>query len=71
MSDLEVQFFGTVTVGERGQIAIPQEAREKYGIQPGDKMLVVSSLFGGIAVVPEKVLTDILKQKFREVLETE
>ena len=28
--------FGTVKVGERGQIVIPKEAREVFHIQPGD-----------------------------------
>jgi len=33
-------FLGAVTVGERGQIVIPAEARETYHIQGGDKLLV-------------------------------
>lgn len=32
-------FQGTATVGERGQIVIPAQAREACGIQPGDKLL--------------------------------
>jgi AbrB family looped-hinge helix DNA binding protein len=34
-------FYGTATVGERGQIVIPSEAREELGFQPGDKLLVM------------------------------
>lgn len=34
-------FYGSVTVGERGQIVIPAEARADYDIQPGDKLLVM------------------------------
>lgn len=33
-------FFGTATVGERGQIVIPAEARKEIGILPGDKLLI-------------------------------
>jgi AbrB family looped-hinge helix DNA binding protein len=33
-------FLGAVTVGERGQIVIPAEAREAYGLRGGDKLLV-------------------------------
>ena len=33
-------FFGTVKVGERGQIVIPKEARDKFGIKPGDSLVV-------------------------------
>lgn len=34
-------FYGSVTVGERGQIVIPAEARAEMGIHAGDKLLVV------------------------------
>ena len=30
----ERQFYGAVAVGERGQIVIPKEAREEFGIRP-------------------------------------
>ncbi len=34
-------FIGSVTVGERGQIVIPKEAREAFDIQPGTKLLAM------------------------------
>jgi AbrB family looped-hinge helix DNA binding protein len=34
-------FFGSVTVGERGQVVIPAEARAELGIQAGDKLIVM------------------------------
>ena len=33
-------FFGAVTVGERGQIVIPADARKQCHMHPGDKLLV-------------------------------
>jgi AbrB family looped-hinge helix DNA binding protein len=38
---MEDLFYGTATVGDRGQIVIPAEARKKLDINPGDKVLVV------------------------------
>lgn len=35
------EFFGSTTLGERGQIVIPAEAREKLGLEKGDKLLVM------------------------------
>jgi AbrB family looped-hinge helix DNA binding protein len=32
-------FFGAVTIGERGQVVIPAEARKKCGMEPGDRIL--------------------------------
>jgi AbrB family looped-hinge helix DNA binding protein len=34
-------FYGTSTVGERGQIVIPAEARTQIGLQPGDKVVIM------------------------------
>ena len=34
------QFYGTTTLGERGQVVIPAEARKSMGIKKGDKLLV-------------------------------
>jgi len=41
VSTLENNFFGAATVGERGQVVIPAEARKKMNIEPGDKLLVI------------------------------
>ncbi|MDR0284591.1 MAG: AbrB/MazE/SpoVT family DNA-binding domain-containing protein [Propionibacteriaceae bacterium] len=34
------RIYGAATVGERGQIALPAEARRELGIEPGDKLMV-------------------------------
>ena len=36
------KFFGIVTVGERGQIVIPKEARKILNIKKGDKLIILS-----------------------------
>lgn len=35
----EQSFLGAATVGERGQVAIPAEARRAFDIDPGNKLL--------------------------------
>lgn len=35
------EFYGSATVGERGQIVLPAELRKKVGIKAGDKILVL------------------------------
>lgn len=35
------KLYGTATVGARGQVAIPAEARKDFGISPGDQILVM------------------------------
>ncbi|MGO8671080.1 MAG: AbrB/MazE/SpoVT family DNA-binding domain-containing protein [Capsulimonadaceae bacterium] len=40
---VEDRFYGLVTVGERGQIVIPAEARKRHGIETGDKLLIMGT----------------------------
>lgn len=37
----KVHLVGTTTVGPKGQVVIPVEAREKMGLTPGDKVIVL------------------------------
>ena len=37
------KYAWTVKVGEKGQFVIPKEARELFGIQPGDGMYMEPS----------------------------
>ena len=39
-TEIDELFYGTVTVGERGQIVIPAQARADLDINPGNKLLV-------------------------------
>jgi AbrB family looped-hinge helix DNA binding protein len=34
------QFYGVASIGEKGQVVIPAEARKAMGIKKGDKLLV-------------------------------
>ncbi|MHA1147633.1 MAG: AbrB/MazE/SpoVT family DNA-binding domain-containing protein [Promethearchaeota archaeon] len=60
----DTKYFGTVTVGKRGQIVIPAEARNFYEINPGSKLLVFGNEKGlGItkASILEKIFGDFFK----------
>ena len=56
--------FGTVKVGERGQIVIPKDAREMFQIQPGDTLLVLGDEKNGIVVTRPEVLSEIARKIF-------
>ena len=43
--------FGLVTVGEKGQIVIPVQARRIFGIEPGDQLMVLGDEDRGLALV--------------------
>ncbi len=54
------RFYGSATVGERGQIVIPAEARRDFDIQPGDKLLVLADLEKGIVITKSNVVMTLL-----------
>jgi AbrB family looped-hinge helix DNA binding protein len=41
-NDEGMQLYGTVKVGDRGQIVIPAKARKDFNIKPADLLLVVA-----------------------------
>ena len=45
------KFISIVKVGDKGQIVIPKGARELFGIQPGDQLLLMADKKRGIALV--------------------
>ena len=55
---LEDHFLGTVTVGERGQVVIPADARKKFNVNPGDKLLVMEHPAGGIVLCKIDAMRD-------------
>ena len=43
--------FGVVTVGDKGQIVIPAEARKIFSIKTGDKLVVLGDEAQGLAII--------------------
>lgn len=52
---------GTATVGPRGQIVVPKEARSKLKLKTGDQFLVVEH-FGKLILIPEKIMRQMVQQ---------
>ncbi|MDD4924426.1 MAG: AbrB/MazE/SpoVT family DNA-binding domain-containing protein [Dehalococcoidales bacterium] len=50
-NDREHKFYGSTTVGERGQIVIPAEARRDLNITPATKLLVFSGPGGETLII--------------------
>ena len=57
------KLYGTATVGSKGQVVIPADAREELNIQPGDRLYVLGSMHGnGIVLLKEEMLEEIVQQ---------
>lgn len=57
--------MGTVRVGPKGQIVIPKEAREMFGIKPGESLVLLAHPEKGIAIERQSVLSDIAEAIFK------
>ena len=75
-------YMAPVKVGPKGQIVIPKEVREMFGIEPGDSLMILASSDRGIALHKTeffyRMATEILSDKaapvtdkvFAEAVET-
>ena len=61
------KYIGISKVGEKGQIVIPKEAREMFGIKPGDSLVILCDKKKGMAILKSDVIEsnidDIIKTK--------
>lgn len=67
------KFISIVKVGEKGQIVIPKGARDLFGIQAGDQLLLLADRRRGIALLDENSISvpDRLWQTAKEGAEDE
>lgn len=64
MAAMGKNIWGTVTLGDRGQVVIPKAARDKFGLKGGDR-LVVASDEKGIALFS----AEYFEHKMQELME--
>ena len=65
----DTRLYGTVKVGDRGQVVIPAEARKELDIKPGDLMLVMAGRNRrGLAMVKADAMRE-LAEKIMQGLE--
>ena len=53
--------FGVVKVGDKGQIVIPKDARQVYGIKPGDALIMLGDE-RGIALLKTEIFQNAIDQ---------
>ena len=58
------KYAWTATVGEKGQIVIPKQARDIFGIKPGDTLLLLGDEERGIAIPPKGAFAELFSIAF-------
>ena len=66
----EGKYAWTATVGEKGQIVIPKQAREVFGIKPGDTLLLLGDKERGIAIPPKWAFAELFGLALQDPEET-
>lgn len=60
------KYAWAATVGEKGQIVIPKQARELFGIKAGDTLLLLGDERRGIAIPPKGAFAELFGIAFDE-----
>lgn len=58
--------WGTVTIGDRGQIVIPKATRDHFAIKAGERMIVLSDETG-IALIPAELFEDRMQEIMNKI----
>ena len=64
MASPKGKYAWTVTVGEKGQIVIPKQAREVFHIQPGDTLVILGDEDRGLAIPPKSAFASFTQAVF-------
>ena len=67
MSRDERYFMASVKLGPKGQIVIPKEAREMFGVGPGDTMVLLCDKKKGMALQTPEYLAPKLQKMAEEM----
>ena len=65
LKPLKGKYAWSVTVGAKGQIVIPKEARDVFGIAPGDTLLLLGDEKRGIAIPPKEAFAELFGAAFQ------
>lgn len=65
----EGKYAWMVKIGEKGQFVIPKEAREMFGLHPGDEILVLGDVKRGVAIPPKEMQKALIASVFSEIEE--
>lgn len=63
--------FGVVTVGDKGQIVIPKQARKIFHIEAGDRLVVLGDEDQGIAMIKEDTMLSLMNDMQQAMKEQE
>lgn len=64
MDKQERYYMSSVRLGPKGQIVIPKEARDMFGLRPGDTLVLLADKKKGLALQTAEKLNPMLRKVF-------
>jgi AbrB family looped-hinge helix DNA binding protein len=62
------KLYGTATVGTKGQVVIPSEARKELGLEEGDRLYVVGAPDGAfLGLLKEEALQEMVQSMTAQI----
>ncbi len=68
----DIQYYGSSSMGERGQIVLPAEIRKEYNIDKGEKFLILGGKkkeIWGLILVKAEFISKLVEDIFGEDLD--
>jgi AbrB family looped-hinge helix DNA binding protein len=62
--------MGATVLGERGQLVVPKDIRERLRLKPGARLLVMNQPGGPIIIFPVEKMQSMLDMMTRQLTET-
>jgi AbrB family looped-hinge helix DNA binding protein len=67
----KVEYYGSTVMSEKGQLVIPVEARERLGLKPGDKIMVMGDAIKGGLLLVNSDIVEALMHNLRKAMDPE
>ena len=62
----EGKYLASVKLGPKGQIVVPKEVREMFGVRPGDTLLLLADVNRGIALQTFEKADPVFRDVFQD-----
>ena len=64
------KFFGTTTIGTKGQVVIPAQARKELNLKPGDQLVVMGKFNKVLGLMKTEAMSEFIETVMKNLAGT-